>query len=56
MFTKSTSQNRDWSSKGTNTKVGGNEYYSDYTAAIAAVSKEVGNEVIYTHEKPIKQE
>ena len=56
MFTKSTNQKHVWSSKGNNTTVGGKDYYSEYTATVAAISKELGNEVIYTHERPIKQE
>ena len=56
MFTKATVQKRDWSSKGNNTIVAETNYYVDYKAVIGVISKEVGNEVVYVNDKPIKQE
>ena len=56
MFTKATAKKRDWSSKGNNTIVAETDYYVDYKAVIGAISKEVGNEVVYVNDKPIKQE
>ena len=56
MFTKATVQKRDWSSKGNNTIVVETNYYVDYKAVIGVISKEVGNEVVYVNDKPIKQE
>ena len=53
MFTKHTNKSHDWSSKGNNSIVGETNYYTDYRAVVAAISKEVGTEVVYTSERAI---
>ena len=48
MFTKHTNKGRDWSAKGHNTMVRETDYYVDYMAVVAAISSEVGVELVYT--------
>ena len=56
MFTKHTNRKRDWSSKFNNTTVCQTGCFTGYVAVVAAISKEVGNEVVYTHNGAIDQE
>ena len=53
MFTKHTCKVRDWSAKGHNTTVAETSYYTDYKAVVAAISSEVGVEVIYFSDRAI---
>ena len=55
IFTKQTNKGRDWSAKGHNTMVGETDYYVDYMAVVAAISSEVGVELVYTSTKSINQ-
>ena len=57
MFTKHSNKGRDWrSSKGNNTIVAQTDYYTDYMAVAAAISKEVGTEVVYTSKRAINRD
>ena len=53
MFTKHTNKTRDWSAKGHNTVVGESNYYTDYKVVAAAISAEVGVELVYISPRAI---